>query len=139
MPSAARTWPRSRSVSGRISRWPFIPMRSRRWSGEVIAFPVFIRRFVRVLPLAALVLAYAFPAAAQSRPARFLGREEILLYGIGLKVEPAHQTVPKDIATIVSTYLQTAAPPDGVPPFAPDAVVKATLRGPGFATPRELT
>ena len=106
----------------------------------MIAFPAFIRRVVRVLPLAALAVLYAAPAVqAQSRPARFLGREDILLYGIGLKVEPAHQTVPKDIATIVSTYLQTATLPDDVPPFAPDAVVKATLRGPSFPTPRELT
>ncbi len=68
-----------------------------------------------------------------------LGEDEIRLYGIGLRVEPAHQTVPRDIATIVSTYLQMSALPDGVPPLSPDAVVRATLRGPSFATPRELT
>ena len=102
---------------------------------------VMVRRFVHLLPLVAWLIASAMPAvaSAQDRPARFLSREEIILYGIGLKVEPPHQTVPKDIATIVSTFLQTPTLPDSVSPFAPDAVVKATLRGPSFATPQELT
>jgi hypothetical protein len=51
---------------------------------------------------------------------------------------PAEQTVPKDIATIVSTYLQAPNVPGNLPPFAPDAEVRATLTGPSFATPREL-
>ncbi len=69
----------------------------------------------------------------------FLGRAEIQLYGIGLKVEPATQTVPKGYATIVSTFLQGASQPASLPPFAPDAVVRATLRGPSFPQPIELT
>ena len=53
-----------------------------------------------------------------------------MLLGAGLAVEPARQTVPKDIATIVSTFLAAPDVPDQpLPPFAPDAVVKATLRG----------
>ena len=75
---------------------------------------------------------------AASGQGRFLGREDILLYGLGLRVDPATQTVPKDIATIVSTYLQAPQAVDGLPPFAPDAVVKATLRGPGLPTPLDL-
>ncbi len=90
-----------------------------------------------VLASAALVMAGVSSAQAQSQ-ARFLGREEITLYGIGLKVEPAQQTVPKDFATIVSTFLQTPQLPANLPPFAPDAEVRATLRGPSFAEPREL-
>jgi hypothetical protein len=86
--------------------------------------------------------AAASPPAAAQPPAsgpRVLGRGEILLFGIGLKAEPAVQTVPKDIATIVSTFLQAPTPPDGLPPFAPDAVVTATLRGPTFPQGLELT
>ena len=80
----------------------------------------------------------AAPAAAQ--PDRVLAREDIRLLGAGLRVTPAHQTVPKDIATIVSTFLQAPnAPGSPLPPFAPDAVVKGTLRAPGFARPVEIT
>lgn len=98
-------------------------------------------RFMRFTAIVASTMAVLLPLAAhaQDRPARFLGHEDIVLYGIGLKVEPSHQTLPKDIATIVSTYLQTPQLPANVPPFAPDAVIKATLRGPSFATPQELT
>ena len=63
------------------------------------------------------------PRAAAQTPARFLGKEDIRLYGLGLKVEPAEQTVPKDIATIVSTFLQAPTTPGDLPPFAPDAEV----------------
>jgi len=105
----------------------------------LVSLPIRFRRVFASAALAAIVCALA-PAdsAAQAGQPRFLGREEILLYGIGLRVEPAHQTVPKDIATIVSTYLQAPALPDGLPPFAPDAEVRATLRGPSFSTPQEL-
>ncbi|MGC4081209.1 MAG: hypothetical protein QM736_03600 [Vicinamibacterales bacterium] len=89
-----------------------------------------------VLPLLAM-FSIAAPAHAQA-PQRVLGRDEYLLYGIGLKVEPATQTVPKDIATIVSTFLQAPTNPSGLPPFADDAEVLATLRGPSFQTPVEL-
>jgi hypothetical protein len=79
-------------------------------------------------------------ARAQGTDSRFLAKEDILLYGIGLKVEPAQQTVPRDIATIVSTFLQAPNQPDiQLPAFAPDALVLATLRGPSFATPIELS
>ena len=93
-----------------------------------------------VLWIAAALIALApVPRAdAQTGAPRFLGKEDILLYGIGLKVDPAQQTVPKDIATIVSTYLQAPNLPNGIAPFSPDAEVRATLAGPSFATPREL-
>ena len=74
---------------------------------------------------------------AQQQP-RFLAKEEIAFFGIGLKAEPARQVVPKDIATIVSTFLQAPTLPDGLPPFAPSAEVRATLRGPSFAEAQEL-
>ena len=98
------------------------------------------RQVSMTVAAAALVLLSAARAHAQSAPPaqRVLGREDITLYGLGLKVEPGYQTVPKDIATIVSTFLQAPNVPDGVPPFAPDAVVAATLRGPSFANPVEL-
>ncbi len=89
----------------------------------------------RVIAVAALV-SLASPLAAQQP--RFLSRADILLYGLGLRVEPAQQTVPKGIATIVSTFLQAAAPPAGLPPFAPGAEVRAVLRGPSFDGPVEL-
>jgi len=76
--------------------------------------------------------------SAQSND-RFLAKDDILLLGLGLKVEPAQQTVPKDIATIVSTMFVAPQTPGNLPPFSPDAVVKGTLRGPSFPTPVELT
>jgi hypothetical protein len=87
-----------------------------------------------------LLIGSAAPVHAQSAPAqpRVLGRDDILLYGLGVKVEPGYQTVPKDIATIVSTFLQAPNSPSGLPPFAPDAEVVATLRGPSFPAPVEL-
>ena len=71
---------------------------------------------------------------------RFLAKADILLYGIALKSEPAEQTVPKNIATIVSTFLNAPGQTDAdIPPFAPDAVVMATLRGPSLPRPLDLT
>ena len=70
---------------------------------------------------------------------RWLAQKQILLYGLGLNVEPAHQTVPKDIATIVSTYLQAPdSIPEGTLPIPEDAEVRATLRGPSLSQPVEL-
>ena len=91
--------------------------------------------FTLVLALAACV--QASPLLAQT-PGRFLGKEEIVVYGLGLKVEPAVQTVPKGFATIVSTFLQGSQDPGALPPFAPDAEVRATLRGPSFAQAIDL-
>jgi hypothetical protein len=94
------------------------------------------------LAIAAAVLVAVQPAtirAAQAKDGRFLAKEDILLYGIGLKIEPAQQTVPKDIATIVSTMLVAPETPQNLPPFGPDAMVRATLRGPSFQTPLELS
>lgn len=77
---------------------------------------------------------------AQTPQSRFLAKADILLYGISLKVDPAEQTVPKNIATIVSTFLQAPnVTGEDLPPFAPDAVVMATLSGPSFPTPQNLT
>ncbi|MBL8142881.1 MAG: carboxypeptidase regulatory-like domain-containing protein, partial [Acidobacteria bacterium] len=89
--------------------------------------------------LGALCVLTMGASSTSAQPVRFLGREEIILYGIGLRVEPATQTVPKDFATIVSTFLQAPTLPGDVSPFAPDAEMRATLRGPSFAQPIELT
>src|SRR5262245_55426626 len=98
-------------------------------------------RLVRVgRALAAAAIAVWLAPATSSAQGRFLAKEDILLYGVGLTVAPPEQTVPKDLATIVSTFLQAPSNPDvALPPFAPDAVVKATLRGPALAAPLELT
>ncbi len=95
-------------------------------------------RFAAALTAALALLAPARPADAGQQPARFLAKEDILLYGLGLKVEPAQQTVPKDIATIVGTYVQAPQLPDNLPAFAADAEVVATLRGPSLPQPLEL-
>src|SRR2546426_10227396 len=79
------------------------------------------------------------PPSAGAAEGRFLAKEEIIVFGLGLQVEPAQQTVPKDIATIVSATLRGPTLPGGVSPVPPDAVVMATLRGPSLATPLELT
>src|SRR5215470_16466238 len=95
-------------------------------------------RSAHLLWLAALLAVLAPVHQAIAGSTRFLGKEDILLYGIGLKVEPAQQTVPKDIATIVSTFLNATTDVNGLPPFSPDAEVRATLVGPSFSSPREL-
>jgi len=79
----------------------------------------------------------AVVSADQQR--RFLTREEILVLGVGLRVEPAQQTVPKNIATIVSTFLASPEPPTDLPAFSPDAEIRGTLRGPTFPGPVELS
>ena len=84
-----------------------------------------------LLALGLLLVGLVRPLGAQPQGGRFLAKEDILLYGIGLKIEPAQQTVPKDIATIVSTMFVAPQVPGNLPPFAPDAAVKGTLRGPG--------
>lgn len=99
-----------------------------------------VSAFVRIGAVVALGLGLFAPPMAQAGQsgARFLAREDILLYGLGLKVEPAQQTVPKDIATIVGTYVQAPQLPDNLPAFAADAEVVATLRGPSLPQPLEL-
>ena len=103
--------------------------------------PAALRRHVL-----ALLLAAACSGVLEARPAeqvqpqgRFLAKDDILLFGLGLKIEPAQQTVPTNIATIVSTMFVAPQTPENLPAFAPDAVVKATLRGPTFPTAIELT
>src|SRR5436305_9242264 len=94
-----------------------------------------------VLALLIAVAAGSIPvqAASGAQDGRFLGKEDIILFGLGLKIEPAQQTVPKDIATIVSTMFVAPQLPGNLPAFAPDAIVKATLRGPKFPSAIELT
>jgi hypothetical protein len=101
---------------------------------DVSSRGVWVRRAVVGLALALC----AVPLLQAQTQGRFLGREEIVLYGLGLQVQPAQQTVPKGFATIVSTFLQTPQVPGSLPPFAPDAEVRATLRGPSFEQPLEL-
>lgn len=87
---------------------------------------------------ALLVLFAATPTHTVDAQSGFLGKAEISLYGIGLTVQPATQTVPKGYATIVSTFLQAAAPPQGLPPFPAGTQVLGTLRGPSFQQPIDL-
>ena len=106
-----------------------LPMRSRRswWAGALAV-------------ALALVPTLASAQAPAPTPARVLSRAEIEVYGLVLRVTPETQTVPKDYATIVSAFLQAPGgnAPESLPPFAPGAEVRATLRGPGLAAPREL-
>ncbi len=98
--------------------------------------PVVARVLLVVVALATL-FGSARPSGAQGR---FLAKEDIVLLGLGMRVEPEYQVVPKDIATIVGTFLSAATPPgDALSPFAPDAVVRATLRGPGAPDGLEIT
>jgi protocatechuate 3,4-dioxygenase beta subunit len=68
----------------------------------------------------------------------YLDQTDILIHGLALKVDPPEQTLPKNIATIVSVYLQAPTAPT-VPPFDPNATVKATLRGPSYPEGYPLT
>lgn len=97
-----------------------------------------MRHFTTRLTAAAIALTLLVSATSAFAQSRFLGKEEIQVLGLGLKVEPAVQTVPKGFATIVSTFLQGSSDPNVLPPFAPDAEVRATLRGPSFAQPINL-
>ncbi|MEQ1728374.1 MAG: hypothetical protein ABL982_08315, partial [Vicinamibacterales bacterium] len=92
---------------------------------------------VRLLAVALLLFGVA-PDARVWAQSGFLGKAEISLYGIGLTVTPETQTVPKGYATIVSTFLQAAAPPQNLPPFPAGTEVRGTLRGPSFPQPVEL-
>src|SRR5262245_31223401 len=94
------------------------------------------RTALTVWLLTLAVMASQVPVRAQDR---FLAKEDIVLLGLGLTVQPSRQVVPKDVATIVSTFLSAGAPPQSLPPFAPDAIVKATLRGPGAPNGLDLT
>ncbi|HIJ94565.1 MAG TPA: hypothetical protein HPP94_02280 [Desulfuromonadales bacterium] len=97
-----------------------------------------IKTLIRTLAL--LIVVTGTAGTAQAYEGRFLAHEDIILYGMGLKVEPARQVVPKNIATIVSSYTQVPTLPNAeIPPLAADALVKGTLRGPGLETPLELT
>ena len=99
-----------------------------------------VRPIVWLLAAVVATCALSSHASAQMPQSRFLAKADILLYGISLKVDPAEQTVPKNIATIVSTFLQAPnVTGEDLPPFAPDAVVMATLSGPSFPTPQNLT
>jgi len=101
-------------------------------------FSMNIKTLVRTLAL--LIVVTCTAGTAQAYEGRFLAHEDIILYGMGLKVEPARQVVPKNIATIVSSYTQVPTLPNAeIPPLAADALVKGTLRGPGLETPLELT
>ena len=116
------------------------PPRSRHLAAVGRETPMMTPRF-RHLVLNALVTVVALASSASGQTTNaVLGRDDIRLLGAGLRVTPARQVVPKDIATIVSTYLQAPTLPDSpLPPFAPDAIVRGTLRGPGFAKPIEIT
>ncbi len=100
-----------------------------------LASPRIVRSAVALL----IVLGTMGAPLQAQRSGRFLAREDIVLLGLGLTVTPAHQTVPKDIATIVSTFLGAANQPGSLPPFGPDAVIKGTLRGPSLPAPLELS
>ncbi len=98
-----------------------------------------MRRFAKLSSAAVLAVA-AFSADAGAAQGTSLAREQVLLYGIGLEAAPVRQTVPKDIATIVSTLLKAPALPPGASLGLPaDTVVKAELRGPSFPGPLTLT
>jgi hypothetical protein len=88
--------------------------------------------------IAGLAIAGGARAWAQ-QPGRFLGREEIVLLGLTLEVAPAKHAVPKDVATIVNAAVKRSpSDTNGVSPFPPNAVAKATLRGPSLTNPVEL-
>ena len=90
-------------------------------------------RFMALIGILCLALSVS---AAWGQEARFLAKEDIVLYGMQLTAAPAKQTVPKNIATIVSTFMQVPSLPSGaIPPLPPDATVKGTLRGPGLENP----
>jgi hypothetical protein len=99
-----------------------------------------LRRLIRRSVYISVTLALAATCTSNLHGQdRFLGKEDIILLGVGMRVEPATQVVPRDIATVVSTFLQAETPPNGLPAFSPDAVVKGTLRGPELPLGRELT
>ena len=95
-------------------------------------------RWERLLALALALGLCASASVGLRAQGRFLSRADIVVAGLGLRVEPAVQTVPKGFATIVSTFLQGSQDPGALLPFGPDAEVRATLRGPSFAQAIDL-
>src|SRR5262249_62281395 len=110
--------------------------------GRIVAF--------LVVPCASLAQAPHLAAQTNER-GRFLAKEDILLFGLGLHVEcndgelpddngiVACQTVPKGYATALPTMFVAPLPVDNLPSFGPDALILGTLRGPSFPTPIELS
>ena len=114
------------------------------------------RRPRRLLTALALLgaSAIAVPLRAQSP---VLARDQILITGAGLQVTPAHQTVPRNTATVIQTAIVVPGSdgsttdngngqgggPIGSPTVSlqlpADAVVIGELRGPAFGTPVVLT
>ena len=95
--------------------------------------------YLKIFFITVITGLYVYPSNIHADQGRLLAQEQILLYGLGLNAEPAHQTVPKDIATVVSTYLQAPdSIPDGTLSIPEDAEVRATLRGPSLSQPVEL-
>lgn len=100
-------------------------------------FTMNIKTLLRTLALLMVVTCMA--GTADAYDGRYLAKDDIILYGMQLTAAPAKQTVPKNIATIVSTFMQVPTLPAGqIPPLSSDAIVKATLRGPGLEVPLEL-
>ena len=63
----------------------------------------------------ALMLALASSGTVQvsaQQKERFLAKDDILLFGLGLQIEPAQQTVPKDIATKLNQKIVEIAKSD---------------------------
>lgn len=92
--------------------------------------------------LALLILAGTVtPALAETAaPPPPLTQETIYVLGAQLLPDPVHQTTPKNTATGIQMALVASDPAaGGLPQLPADAVVRASMRGPGFPKAIELT
>ena len=101
--------------------------------------------------LAALACAAASVVlAAQPAQDPVLARSRIIITGGGISISPAHQVVPRNMATIVESVFATPGEstngsngngdhPDLASAFPPDAILVAELIGPSLGSPVTLT
>lgn len=95
------------------------------------------RTFTRAMAALAAALCVVRPAVsrAQVGPDPVLAREQIIITAAGMTVQPAHQVVPRNTATIITTRVEGPGQPGLAPALPSDALVTAELRGPSFSSP----
>lgn len=97
---------------------------------------------------AALVCAATVAVSAQQAPDPVLARSRIIITGGGISVSPAHQVVPRNVATIVESVLAVPGEEgtnggseahDPAAAFPADAILVAELIGPSLGSAVTLT
>ncbi len=84
-------------------------------------------------------LAAALPEDQVQSSRRVLASTDFALTGLAVKVEPAHQDIPRHIASLITTRLAGLEGSQGTPPLLnPDYRVRGELVGPSLRSPKVL-